>query len=111
MVAIKLTDVLSKGKTYQHRVTTGDRFFTSVYARQYAMTIMAIDNESIGVHLRSVDYVPSGYQYGGSDKDFGIHVFRYTDQDDINDTGKQLWTTILTKIDPTFVQHMENNNA
>ncbi len=106
MLKIKLTDVLEKGKTYQHQVTTGNTMFTAVFARRYSMHIINIDHDSVAVRLDSVDIVPSGYRSGGSEREFGMHVFPYTNEKDINTTGQKLWTTILTKIDPSFVQYM-----
>jgi len=106
MVKIKLEDMMKKGKTYAYNVTTGNKLFTAVYKRRYFLKVLAIDHESIGASVTSIDIVPSGYTHSESEKDFGIHVFKYTNLDDINDTGLELWKTIIGTVDPDFLEHV-----
>ena len=106
MVKIKLEDMIKKDNTYAYNVITGNKLFTAVYQRRYFLKVLAIDHESIGAEVTSVDYVPSGYEYSGSEKDFGVHVFKYENLDDINDTGLELWKTVIGTVDPDFLKHV-----
>ena len=106
MVKIKLENMMKKGHTYAYTVTTGNRFYTAVFQRQYFLKVLEIDHESVGAEVSSVDYVPSGYKSSGSDNNFGVHVFTYENLEDINDTGLELWKTVIGKVDPDFLEHV-----
>lgn len=108
MVKIKLEDMMKKDHTYAYTVNTGNRFFHSVFERQYFLEVIEIDHDSVGAKVSSVDIVPSGYESNGSNKKYGIHVFTYENLENINDTGFELWKTIIGTVDPDFLEYVSN---
>lgn len=59
------------GNRLSFRVTTGERFFTKVYARQYRMEVVSVSPETVSLLVSSYDLCPSGVRNGNTTQGFG----------------------------------------
>jgi len=93
------------GEVITRTVTSGNRFFTEVYARKYFIEVLAVKNGRVYVDVTSVDIVPSGGIQGGSQKYFGDFTV------DINEeTRIEIIFNIIAKADLAFLRRYNIQN-
>ena len=63
----------------RYQVTTGNRFFTEVYARHYQLEVVSADDVGAELLVTSFDVTPSGVRAGGSIKGFGTVMVLFSD--------------------------------
>lgn len=86
------------GQIIKVRYNTGKTFFTEVYERQYTIEIVSVIKNEVTCIVNSVDYVPSGYIKGSTDKYLGERKIKIIPDKSL----ENIIESMLIGIDPNF---------